>query len=178
MMASAELETSFLCGGGLLRHPFLVDDGKTLIAAQGSRLSVHSAATAETQYSLLHSSPISAMYLHPHSSTQVFVGCEDGSLVLWDLVTARRVQAWNLGITLESLAVCNDAGAKGRRAHALRLDLWRCRHSGSLGCHAAYVTCGWREQEAGRVLAYDLKTATFKDGRAKLSAARPLVVSR
>lgn len=41
---------------------------------------------------------------------------------------------------------------------------------------AAYVSCHWREQQAGRLLAYDLAKAAAAGGRVKLAAARPLVV--
>jgi hypothetical protein len=109
-MARPQLEASFVHGGGRFRHPLLVGDGSTLVVAEGLRLSAYSATTAELQYTLLHSSPISALFLHPHSAMRVYAGCQDGSLVLWDLGTASRVQVWNLGFSLESFVVCNNTG--------------------------------------------------------------------
>jgi hypothetical protein len=42
---------------------------------------------------------------------------------------------------------------------------------------AAYVSCHWRQQQAGRLFAYDLAKGAAASGRAKVSAARQLVVS-
>ena len=43
---------------------------------------------------------------------------------------------------------------------------------------AAYVSCHWRQQQAGRLFTYDLATgAEAAGGRAKVSTARRLVVS-
>ncbi len=43
---------------------------------------------------------------------------------------------------------------------------------------AAYVSCHWRQRQAGRLFAYNLAGSTASSGRAKTSVARRLVVSR
>lgn len=82
---------------------------------------------------------------------QIYSSSLDGTIILWDLDDGTKIKSWNaISEPIESLAVIRSM---------------------------AFITCQWREAQAGRALAIDLSTDTILENRIKLSTPNQLVTS-
>ncbi|KAL4433604.1 hypothetical protein ABPG75_000045 [Micractinium tetrahymenae] len=142
-----------LKGGGLLcERPHIVTrDGALVLACCVDSVLALSTATGEQLYALQHSAPVTALCAHPEEDSLLYTGTAAGHIILWDLTTGTEAQRWQLDSPVESLVVG--------------------------GAESAFVSCHWRQQQAGRLFAYDLAKSTASSGRAKVSAARRLVAA-
>lgn len=84
-------------------------------------------------------------------SLQVYSGSRDGTLKLWDLEDATEIKSFEvISEPIESMAIVGTT---------------------------AFLTCHWREFQAGRLLQFDLVKGAAQDSRTKLSKPRQVVAS-
>ncbi|KAL4450611.1 hypothetical protein ABPG77_000967 [Micractinium sp. CCAP 211/92] len=141
-------------GGGLLceRSSILTRDGAVVLACCVDSVLAFSAASGDQLYALQHGSPVTALCAHPKDDTLLYSSTVGGDIILWDLTTGTEAQRWQVDSPVESLVV-GDADT-------------------------AYVSCHWRQRQAGRLFAYNLAGSTASSGRAKTSVARRLVAAQ
>lgn len=97
---------------------------------------------------VLHCTQRGIPYVSP---PQIYSCSIDGTIALWDLQDGTQVQSWPvIGEPIQSLAVVGST---------------------------AFISCSWRNAEAGRALAFDLAQGATKEARIKLSKPQAMTTS-
>ena len=142
-------------GGQLTRRPHALSYyGESVILCNTNRLCVFSTLSGEKLYDLHgHKDEVTSVCLHPKLKNQIYSCSRDGSIKLWNLDDGRCISTWNIpdNLPIEDIVVVNG--------------------------NVAYVTYFWRNNDAGRILEFDLIHGEAKEMRVKLSTPRSMVCS-